>query len=29
MLSLDGPDKGPLDPRFQVEIVSGRTNFEP
>jgi hypothetical protein len=28
-LSLDGPDKGPLDLRFQVEIVSGGTKFEP
>jgi hypothetical protein len=29
MLSLDGTEKGPLDLRFQVEIVSGGTNFEP
>jgi hypothetical protein len=28
-LSLDRLDKGPLDPRFQVEIVSGGTNFKP
>jgi hypothetical protein len=28
-LSLDGLDKWSLEPRFQVEIVSGGTNFEP
>jgi hypothetical protein len=28
-LSLDGPDKWSLEPRFQREIVSRRTNFEP
>jgi hypothetical protein len=28
-LSLDGLDKWSLDPRFQVEIMSGGTNFEP
>ena len=29
MLSLDGPDKWSLDPRFQVEMVFGGTNSEP
>jgi hypothetical protein len=28
-LSLDGSDKWPLEPRFQVENVSKGTNFEP
>jgi hypothetical protein len=28
-LSLDGPDKWSLEPRFQREIVSRGTNFEP
>jgi hypothetical protein len=28
-LSLDGMDNSSLDPRFQVEIVSRETNFEP
>ena len=29
MLSLDGPDKWSLEPRFRVEMLFGGTNFEP